>query len=72
MNATELDDMMMKMTKDPRLQIVPLGLMGPGLWHVWMISALCALGKYAEAQEYEKFLERLSHLLEQRVRTGVW
>ena len=60
------------MTEDYRLQISVLGLMGPGLWPIWMISAFGALEKYAEPQEYEEFLERFSYLLEQRVVHGVW
>lgn len=60
------------MTKDPSLQVGLLEIMGPGLWHVWMISAFGALSKYAESQEYEEFLARFAFLLEQRVETGVW
>ena len=72
MNATELENTMVKMIEDPGLQVSALGLMGPGLWHLWMIAAFSTLEKYAEPQEYEEFLERFSYLLEQRVIHGVW
>lgn len=67
-----IENTAVKMTEDSYLQVGVLGVMGPGLWHVWMISAFGALGKYAEPQKYEKFLKRFSFILAQRVETGVW
>ena len=72
MNATELENTMMSMTENPALQVANLGLMGPGLWHIWMIAAFSALEKYASRHEYDEFLERFSWLLTQRIETGVW
>ena len=72
MNTTELENMMVKMTEDPALQVANLGLMGPGLWHIWMIAAFSALEKYTGRHEYEEFLKRFSWLLAQRIETGVW
>jgi len=60
------------MDEDPRLQVSALEIMGADLWYVWMISAFNALSKYATESEYEEFLERFSHVLRQKVRTGDW
>ena len=60
------------MTTDRSLQVGVLDIMGPGLWHIWMISAFSALSEYAKPQEYEDFLKRFLSTLEQRVTHGVW